>query len=218
MKRAVISVGIGKNYPKLLHRQAETMAKYEGEIDHITWFNELPIGCPPHEQVPYAFKSFAFLYTVLMNYDSVIWMDSAVWVQGDLFKMFEIVEREGHLIFKNGWNQANWSTDQQLQKYGLTRTEAESIPHPLACVIGAKISDIEVDNWIFEYIHGYPLFVGEWSNASGQVTDDMRCLGSRHDQSVLGFIAHKHKLSLTSPNGLISYDEYDKQSILLSKG
>lgn len=218
MRRCVISVAVGGNYGKCLQRQIDSMAKYADEVDHIVWHDEYPVGSPTHQDMPYAFKSFAFLYAITMKYDSIIWMDSAVWVQGDLMKLFAIVENNDYLIFRNGWNQANWSTDDQLKAFWVTRDEAEGMPHPMACVIGVSLHNFPYQDWIFDYIHKWHLFGGEYSNANGEITSDMRCLGSRHDQTVLGFIANQHKLQLTHPKSLISYDIADSEALLLTQG
>ena len=216
-RRAIISVGVGRQYPKLIQRQALSLQPYKG-IDHITWTQDYPTGSPTHDDVPYAFKSFALLHCLNQKYDTVLWLDSSVWAQHDPTCMFDIIEKYGYLIFKNGFNQANWSTDEQLNHFGYTRDEAEKMPHPIGGIFGVDLTTFPYQDWIFDYVHGYPYFRGSWTNANMEVSNDLRCLGSRHDQSYLGFLCHKYGLKMTLPTGFLSYDVTDENSILLLEG
>lgn len=213
-KRCVLSVAVGGNYPLALQRQINSIQGY-ADVDHITWTENYPPNSPEHQVIPYAFKAFAIMNAIERGYTSILWMDSAVWVQGDLNKIFEIVEKNGYLIFRNGWTQANWSTDEQLRFYGHTRQEAESMPHPMACVVGLHTDSIDL--WK-GYIQNYEEYRGEWNNAGNVCSYDLQCMGSRHDQTILGFEAHKHGLTMTNTEGLISYDVNDKNSVLLTQG
>lgn len=214
-KRCIISFATGR-YNTVLDRQVESLMSLEG-VDLLGYRDSYPEGCPTHQEIPYAFKSFMLKKAIDLGYKTILWMDSAVWMQHDLTPLFEQIERDGYLIFRNGWTQANWSTDAQLAAFNLTRDEAESMPHPMACVIGFHIND-ETIEWIHDYINAYPLFVGEWNNANNVCSNDSRCLGSRHDQTILGFIANQYGLKFTNTEGLISYDVTDQKSILLSQG
>lgn len=215
-KRCIVSFATGR-YTTVLDRLMASHTPFEDTIDLIYLKDRYPDGCPTHQEVPYAFKSFCIKDAIELGYTSILWMDSAVWIQHDVTKLFDIIEEKGYLIFRNGWTQANWSTDAQLEAFGLTRDEAETMPHPMACVIGFHINENTAD-WIHDYIHKYPLFVGAWNNNGNVCSQDMRCLGSRHDQTILGFIANQYGLEFTNTEGLISYDVNDSNSILLSQG
>lgn len=215
-KRCIISFATGR-YNKVLGRLIHSIERCDESIDYLAYFDEYPKGCPTHQEVPYAFKAFVLKEAINQGYTSIIWMDSAVWIQHDITRLFDQIEREGHLIFRNGWTQANWSTDAQLEAFNLTRDEAESMPHPMACVIGFHVNDQTIE-WIHDYINAYPLFVGAWNNNGNVCSQDMRCLGSRHDQTVLGFIANQYGLKFTNTEGLISYDINDTNSLLLTQG
>jgi hypothetical protein len=215
-KRCIISFATGK-YNQILGRLIDSIESKSPTIDYLAYSDEYPKGCPTHQEVPYAFKSFMLKEAISQGYTSILWMDSAVWIQHDIEPLFEQIERDGYLIFRNGWTQANWSTDAQLEAFNLTRDEAETMPHPMACVIGFNVND-ETIEWIHDYINKYPLFVGAWNNNGNICSQDMRCLGSRHDQTILGFIANQYGLKFTNTNVLISYDVNDSSSLLLSQG
>ena len=215
-KRCIISFATGR-YNSVLDRQIQTVLQHTEDIDHICYRDSYPKGCPTHQEIPYAFKAFVLKEAMNKGYTSILWMDSAIYIQHDIEPLFEIIEREGYLIFRNGWTQANWSTDAQLEAFNLTRDEAETMPHPMACVIGFQIND-ETIEWIHDYINSYPLFVGAWNNNDNVCSADTRVLGSRHDQTVLGFIANQYGLKMTNPNGLLSYDITDPIALTLSQG
>ena len=215
-KRCIVSFATGR-YNTILDRLIESWRPYSDTIDFLYYRDEYPEGCPTHQEIPYAFKSFCIKEAIEQGYTSILWMDSAVWIQKDIIPLFEQIEKEGYLIFRNGWTQANWSTDTQLEAFGYSRDEAESMPHPMACVIGFQVNDQTID-FIHDYVNKYPLFVGSWNNSGNVCSQDLRCLGSRHDQTILGFIAHQYGLQMTNTEGLISYNIEDKNSILLSQG
>jgi len=215
-KRCIISFGTGR-YNQVLGRLIDSIESQSPTIDYLAYSDQYPKGCPTHQEVPYAFKAFMLKEAISQGYKTILWMDSAIWIQHDIEPLFEHIEREGYLIFRNGWTQANWSTDAQLQAFNLTRDEAETMPHPMACVIGFQVNDQTIE-WIHDYVNKYPLFVGAWNNNGNVCSQDMRCLGSRHDQTILGFIANQYGLKFTNTNGLISYDVNDSNSLLLSQG
>lgn len=215
-KRCIISFATGR-YNSVLDRQIQTLLQHTEDVDHICYRDSYPKGCPTHEEIPYAFKAFVLKEAMDKGYTSILWMDAAIYIQHDIEPLFQHIEREGYLIFRNGWTQANWSTDAQLEAFKLTRDEAESMPHPMACVIGFQIND-ETIEWISDYINSYRLFVGAWNNNDNVCSSDMRVLGSRHDQTILGFIANQYGLDMTPPNGLLSYDITDPIALTLSQG
>lgn len=214
----IINVGIGAWHPEGSKRLfgSLTIINYSGQAK--TWTENLPDGCPPQHELPYAFKPHAFKWAKENGMKKVIWMDSSVWAQKALDPIFEIIEKQGYMILRNGWTTGEWSTDEQLSAYGLTREEAFSIPHAMANVIGINF-DSEIGNTIFEeYFNNQHLFKGAWKNENGEVSADKRVLGSRHDQTILSLVVHKYKLELTNPQGIVDYTITNENSILLTQG
>lgn len=208
----------GAWYERGSQRLAESLApvNYMGEIK--IWSGMYPEGCPPHSEIPYGFKPHAFKWAKEAGMKKVIWMDSSVWAQKDIQPIFDIIEKQGYMILRNGWTTGNWSTDEQLSAYNLTREEAFSVPHAMANVIGINF-DSYIGNLIFEeYFNNQHLFKGAWKNENGEVSADKRVLGSRHDQTILSLIVHKYKLELTNPQGIIDYNTGNTESILLTQG
>lgn len=191
-KRVVLTYASGDRYISCAKRMKKVLDRYSG-YDIKQWINTLPPESPPHNQDPYAFKAFAFKWAKEEGYDSALWLDSAVWPAKDPGAVFDEIENVGYWICLNGWNQANWSTDEQLKYFGYTREEAIKMPHAMACIVGFSFGD-ETGNRAYEmYLKAAQdgIFRGPWKNDNGEVSSDKNVLGSRHDQTCLGFIVNK---------------------------
>ena len=217
----IINVSNGAWYPTGAMRQRKSLRAVGYGGKYHSWVNSYPEGCPSHQAAPYAFKPYAFKWAIKQGYDSIIWMDSAVWAKKNPQPIFDQIDKDGYFVLQNGWTSGEWCTDRQLQAFDLTREEALKIPHPLACVVGINIARSEGLELFREYIKNVNLFPGAWTNENGEVSPDKRVLGSRHDQAVLGLIMHKLKLKYTFPRvdgEWLDYKITNKESILLTQG
>lgn len=192
-KRVVLTFANSSLYIHCARRMKGVLSRYSGyDVKH--WINTLPPGSPTHKEQPYAFKAYAFKWARDNGYTSALWLDSAVWPSDDVSTVFEEIEKEGHWICLNGgWSQGVWSTDEQLDYFNVTREQAFNMQHPMACVIGFSF-DHEVGGKAFDmYLKAAQdgMFNGPWKNINSEVSTDERVLGSRHDQTCLGFIVNK---------------------------
>jgi hypothetical protein len=194
----IVSCGVGGWYPRGLDRLGSTLQKFSG-FD-VKLFKNYPEHCPDHHIQPYAFKAYTMQWAANQGYENALWLDAAVMANKDPNVLFDIINEKGYLILLNGWNQANWSTDAQLAYFGYTRDEAEKMPHPMACVFGISFKhDIGKEFLkLYKQAADDGIFKGSWTNTYGEVSKDMRVLGSRHDQTCIGFIAQKLKLEYTT--------------------
>jgi hypothetical protein len=202
--RLIVSCGVRGWYPKGLSRMKTTLSEYEGFSIQM-WSNEFPPGSPTHKQNPYAFKAWSLKWAKDNGYKNVLWLDAAVWANKDPSPIFEEIEKNGYLLLENGWNQGNWSSQKQLDYYGKTREEAFKMPHPMACIFGVSFNH-DIGNEVFErYFKAANdgIFIGPWKNLNGKLSNDKRVLGTRHDQTCLGFIANE--LNLEFKSGIVAY-------------
>ncbi len=210
-RRVVLTVATDKYCP-FSNRMGRVLSRYSG-FDFKAWNNALPPGSPGHKAHPYAFKAHAFKWAKEQGYDSALWLDSAVWPSKDPTPVFDEIENTGYWVCLNGWSQAVWSTDEQLKYFGVTREEAFSMQHAMACIIGFSFNS-SIGNTAFElYLKAAKdgMFRGPWSNVNNEVSRDSRVLGSRHDQTCLGFIANK--LSLKYMTNCVEYANTDTPPI-----
>lgn len=151
------------------------------------------LGCPPHAEAPYAFKPAAFNHAARDGYDVVLWCDASVWANRSIVPVMERIERDGHLFFQNGWDCCQWTNDACLRNMGVTRDESKSMPMLIAGCLGLDMRQPKAKEflrqWTIRSLDGS--FNGSWNNRSGSESDDPRCLGHRHDQSVASILAHQ---------------------------
>ena len=197
----ILSCGVGSWYPNGVVRLQNTLSKYQ-DFDFHGWKGAFPPGSPTHNEVPYAFKAYGLKWAREQGYKRALWLDSSVYVHSDPSPVLKIIENGGYFLLLNGWNQAAWSTDAQLEYYGYTRDEAEKMQHPVGGLIGINFEH-EKGKALFDmFIKAAEdkMFVGPWWNKNHEVSTDQRVLGSRHDQTCLGFITQKLELPLLSGN------------------
>lgn len=213
----IINVSVGGWYPKGMQRLRNSLEAV-GYNQAGFWASVLPHGCPPHSEVPYAFKPYSFKWAKENGYKNVLWCDSAVWAQQRPDYIFRLIEEKGYMILRNGWVTGNWSSDEQLKAFGYTREDSWNIPHAMACVIGINFASKEGNHIFEEYFKHQHLFKGSWKNENNHLGTDPRIMGTRHDQTILSLIAHKHGYEFTNPQGIIDYNINNKNSILLTQG
>ncbi len=212
MSHCIVNVAVGpkSHYFDWQHRLAASLDDVGYTDARMFWTGEVPPGSPSHDEVPYAMKPAAFLAARAAGHRHVLWCDAAIWARRDLGGVFESIRRWGHLFFYNGYLCGNWITDAALDKQGLTRDEAMTIPDFTGCCMGLDLESEKSAEflrlWHAASIDGVS-FVGDWTNEHKQCSPDPRCMGHRHDQVIGSIIAHR--LGMTpihgGPGGLFSY-------------
>jgi len=165
-------------------------------------------GCPSHAKAPYAFKAHAMKVAQKKGYRFILWIDSSVFAVKPVKPIFDQIERDGYLLLNGGWNTGQWCSDAALVTLGITREEAFKIPHMMACVIGLDLNNARANQFFdryFELSNDGITFIGAWTNANHEVSDDDRVKGHRHDQTAASVIATK--LGMKFANNLLVYDD-----------
>jgi hypothetical protein len=210
----IVSLGVGGWYPQGIARLRASCEKVGAPYK---LFSHYPKAVPTHQQLPYAFK----LYMIqLASHETpiVLWLDSSCWLQCDPQPIFDHIKKNGYIIFDGGWSNAQWCNDRQLEAFGFTRDEATKQKHCIGGIVGldmeSKIGKAIFDRWFVNI----DLFKGSWNNDHLTESQDARCLGSRHDQSVLSLIVAEMGLTATPCKGWLNFDVTDKDSIILAQG
>lgn len=209
--RCIINYSSGRYVPSAIRQKAKLdEVGYDGA--YIQWLNELPPGSLPHQQVPYHFKPMAFFDAYTKGYRQIIWMDAPVFPARSVEPLFQVLDRDGYLIFRNGWTNGEWTADRALQSLKMSREQSFSEPHAMACVMGFDLSRTDVlmvfNNWMLSAMDAYP---GPWTNKNGEASPDVRVLGHRHDQSAISAFAHQAGWHFTAPadGQLITYGKQE---------
>jgi hypothetical protein len=204
-------------YPRGAARLAESLGrvKYGG----ATWFatDEQQIGCPTHQESPYAFKPAMFAKAADDGYDLALWCDAAIWACRPLEPVFDHIQTHGHMLFYNGMV-GNWSSDAALESFGINRDTAMGINEIIGCCIGLNLkhprSQLFLKLWREKSMDG-KTFPGSWHNNNQEVSKDPRVRGHRHDQTAASIIAWQlemekwvaHEVEHPAGKGLFQYYE-----------
>ena len=214
MSNTIVSLGVGSWYLQGIARLRASCEKFNAPYKV---FSHYPQFVPTHKQLPYAFKLYMMR---LASHDTpvVLWLDSSCWLQHDPTPLFDHIKKHGYLIFDGGHKNSQWCNDKQLEAFGFTRDEAQNQKHCIGGIVGLDLQS-EVGKAIFdEWFLNVDLFKGHWNNDNLTESQDARCLGSRHDQSVLSLIVAKMGLNATPTKGWLNFDVTDKDSIILAQG
>lgn len=202
--KVIINVSTGK-YKNGADRLKSTLLEYfDGDL--LLFTDESQINSPTHQENPYAFKTYAFQYALNLGYKKILWLDASIYAIKDITPVWDIIERDGYIMQDAGWLCGQWSNDKSLEYFGLTRDEAMLMPmYGNAGLLGLDL-DKELPKIFFERWHKASqdgIFKGSWNNDLKTESDDVRCLGHRHDMSTGSIIANLLGMNL---NYIRSYE------------
>lgn len=214
MNPVITSFGKGSWYPKGIERLRNSCDQFGVKC---TPFLGYLAGGPRHEQTPYAFKPYC-IEAVKKYHDIVLWADSSAWLINDPQPIFDIIEKQGYIIFDSGWKNDQWCSDRQLEAFGFNRDQAAEQKQVVGGLFGIDFRT-EMGQTIWKlYRSSIDLFKGEWDNKHLTESADPRCLGSRHDQSILSLIAATLDMTITDPSGYFTFDPNQKDCIFALQG
>jgi hypothetical protein len=170
------------------------------------------IGSPLHRNapgaVPYAFKALSIKKAMDEGARYILWCDSVVYPTKSIEPIFEHIQRDGYLFFDNiGYSIGDYTADSCLRQFGMGRDESFSYPMIMACVMGFDVEHPQTKEFLKRYIEaagdgisyqGCTNIEKSWSNEDLQVSQDMRCKGHRHDQSVASILIQQMGLKITN--------------------
>jgi hypothetical protein len=165
------------------------------------------INSPQHkgapDSIPYAFKALS-IKKAAEEQDwkgLLLWCDSVVYATKSIQPIFDHIKKHGYLFFDNiGFSIGDYTSDVCLRQFNMSREEAFDSKMIMACVMGFDLENPSTKEFLDKYIaaatdgHSYP---GSWTNENLQVSNDMRCKGHRHDQSVASILIKQMGLSIT---------------------
>lgn len=203
----ITSVGIGSNYTQAIKRFEKNVEETNPTLDKIIWRN-YPPNSPIHQIVPYAFKPYAIKYAIEKGYQNILWADSTLVALKSLNPFFEHIEKNGWLLYYNGFVCGEWITDAALKKHNLTRDEAMLIPDFTGCLMGFNTNNQLAMKFLQEWTNAANdniSFIGKHKNINNCCSSDPRCKGHRHDQVIGSIIVHKLKMKIWENKGILNY-------------
>jgi len=173
---------------------------YQGDILTFNEYEE--VGSKTHQEVPYQFKVYAIEKARQMGYDIVLYCDASLFAIKDVMPTINYIIENGHLMELCGFSAGQYCSDTCLSELNVTRDEAFDIGLYSAGFTGLNFRN-PTSLYFFEqwYFHAMreKAFIGDWNNNNKQCSDDERCLGHRHDQSVSSILAHKLRMTKINP-------------------
>ena len=218
MKRCVINYITRNAWHPFGQKRLEKSLKRVGFDGDIFLFDDVNFKCDSHSKTPYAFKLFCLKEVEKKGYDSVLWLDASFWAIQKIDGLFEMIEKEGHVLQSSGYPLGQWSSDNALAYMNMSREEAFDLTmfsggltgYNLACPLTKKF----IDEYYKYAIEGIP-FRGKWTNEHQEVSKDSRVRGHRHDMVVGTILAHRMGLRIIPNNTVFSYygwyEKYKKE-------
>lgn len=187
----------------------ESLRKHTNyDILNFTSYEQLE--CKPHSDSPYGFKVYAIEIAKNLGYDIVIWCDSPMRLLRPIDEWIPLITKHGVYLQRDGWFCGQWANDRTLAYFNKSRDDAMNIPNIYACVMGFDFRTDIARKFLDEFIicEKLSLFKGLHHNRNHTESNDVRCLGHRHDQSCAELIADKLNIH---PNPFVfSYDTNNK--------
>ena len=222
-----------QDFSRGLARIREDLLKFNFKGDFISWDQHYPEGSPTQQEAPGAFKPFCFHEVRQRGYQLVLWMDASIKIKQPLEPLFELIKRDGYLIFQEYHSVGEYCKDGALEPLGITREESFELPCCWACVLGLDLSNrrsVEfLRQWKEKASDGITFPGPKWSGVNGWpriASQDPRVHGHRHDQTAASVIALKLCMDAWKSNDLFKkffnneryfvrkYQEYNNDNVL----
>jgi len=207
MKKAIINFASGRHMLGQ-DRLRKSLIAHGFDGDFLGWQNENQLGCQPHINNPYSFKTFAFLKAFQMGYDLVLWLDASVVAVADMSSVWEKIETQGYIMQEAGHLCGTWTNDNALKYFDVTRDKSmHMLMYGNAGLLGLNRHDKKANDFFMEWHKASKngAFIGSWTNKDNTESIDTHCKGHRHDMSCGSIIANKLKMNYESGNDLLHY-------------
>ena len=201
MKHCIVNFSNGyfkKGQDRLVQSLKEN--NYQGDI--ITFNEYEQVGSCSHQEVPYQFKVYAIEKARQMGYDIVLYLDASMVAIKDVMPVIFYIIEKGHLMELCGFSAGQYCSDICLNEFEISREDAFEISLYSAGFTGLNFqqsdSKLFFERWLY-FASQKTTFIGDWNNNQKQCSQDERCLGHRHDQSVASILSHIIGLEKTIP-------------------
>lgn len=187
--RAIVNLATGSWYPLGQRR-------LNASLDNVgyTGLREFYVGeesvvAPLHKDANYVFKAHAVNRT---KGDMMLWCDASTWAVRDLEPIWQAIEEDGYVFFQHGHKIGTWTNDCTLDAFNWTRDQAMQRE-----MLSSGIWGVDLRRYIGRALHsgffnGQSYFHGAWNNDARTESQDPRCKGHRHDQSILSILAWEY--------------------------
>lgn len=225
----IVSCGIGPHYQEPLHSTRLHCEVNAPEAWRLT-YRQLPAGCPSHKEQMYAFKLWTIQRAIDAGFRYCLWMDTAFQPLRSIAPLWQATKRDGWYIPPQGNAMVGqYSNDELLAKFMLSRDQAMSIPLVFSGLVGLDLANKNGIGWKIWTDWKETQRLGLWEGphynipgaerspfgqkTAGHVSYDTRVLGHRHDEAALSLVLnsyglkpeHRGFLTLETDSGFIGH-------------
>lgn len=145
------------------------------------FFTDYQPGWPTHQQSPYEFKLHA-IEKAFQKDDIVLWVDSSMYLVGDISKIEKIISEDGYFFSEAGHYVGRWCNEHTRKYFGLTPEELRQGPGGItmfsAGLVGFSKRSLEAT-----------FFLNAWQAAADAGCFRGNVVDHRHDQTAGSIIA-----------------------------
>ena len=170
--------------------------QFKGRV--IIWDNEYPKGAPAQYNSPMGFKPFCFSAAAAQGKQLILWLDASILIKRPIEPLFELIARDGYLIFQENHSVGEYCADTALQPLEISREESFRIPSCWTCALGLDLADAKAREFLRRWgdlaTDGVTFPGAKWSGERGwpqTVSLDPRVKGHRYDQTAASVLAHR---------------------------
>ncbi len=217
MKVAIVTLALGSGYPRGVARMIQAFHQHSPGYEIQAWINTLPPGAPErviedgYEYTAYCAKPFAMKAAMDSGAEIVLWLDASVYPVRPIAPLIEYISSHGYYMAPSGFTVGEWASDRCLEGFRLERGAGPQADEPggalnmkecASGIVGLDLRREDTRMLLLRWRHNWRLFAGHHSNVHaadkrhhyknvGHVSNDPRCSGHRHDQTVLSILAHQ---------------------------
>lgn len=208
MKVTICVVALGGRYMRPVSRLINSLRDMAPEIEVQAWVNILPPGVGHIVRDGVDYTAYAAKPAVLDDLvkegssEAVILLDANFYAVNTLYPLVKHIRETGYYLCRNGYKVGEWATDACLRLMGMEREEAMEIDDVSSYCVGVhtdrKSASMLVSAWA-AHCKDVNKIAGPHTNSAaskegrnvGWCSGDPRCLGHRHDQTILSILRHR---------------------------
>jgi len=146
----------------------------------------------------------------------LLWCDASVWFVKSPNAIFDKIEEQGCYVAEvvGDHKLGVWCSDNALDAVGFSRDDAMNIPVVYSGLYGYDLRS-ETGMILSSLMMKHSMdgsFIGDWKNNQRQVSQDPRCHGHRHDQSVLSALVYRLGVKADRSPGMFVMDAHEPRT------
>lgn len=173
------------------YRRAQQRLRISLKEHKTLFFENYPPGCPTHQQSPYEFKIHCIRAALKID-PIVLWVDSSMYLVGDLSKIDNIIKTDGYFMEEAGHYVTTWCNEHTRDYFNLERDSTYTMFS--AGLLGLNRDNVEamffLDKWEESAKAG--CFRGDWKD-------------HRHDMTCASIIAQRLEFKYQRGGSHLSY-------------